>query len=132
MTIRDVAHHLGVSWDVIKDLQKRDLSRRYGRPKLKHLRHIAIDEIAVAKGHRYLRDPAIVVWVDTMISLMSGDVRVNGGDDAGSATSLSAQTHDGVGSSPSVRHCVIEDEEGRDDRDADHDDHARHRNLLRD
>src|SRR5215207_5319124 len=23
MTIRDVAHHLGVSWDVIKDIQKR-------------------------------------------------------------------------------------------------------------
>jgi transposase len=54
MTIRDVALHLGVSWDVIKDIQKRDLSHRYAKPKLKHLRHIAIDEIAVAKGHRYL------------------------------------------------------------------------------
>jgi transposase len=54
MTIRDVAMHLDVSWDVIKDLQKRDLARRYARPKLKHLRRIAIDEIAVAKGHRYL------------------------------------------------------------------------------
>ena len=28
MTIRDVAKHLGVSWDVIKDMQRRDLSRR--------------------------------------------------------------------------------------------------------
>lgn len=54
MTIRDVAKHLGVGWDVIKDIQKRDLSRRYAKPKLKHLRRIAIDEIAVAKGHRYL------------------------------------------------------------------------------
>ena len=54
MTIRDVAKHLGVSWDVIKDIQKRDLSRRFAKPKLKHLRHIAIDEIAIAKGHRYL------------------------------------------------------------------------------
>jgi transposase len=54
MTIRDVAVHLGVSWDVIKEIQKRDLSRRYAKPKLKHLRYIAIDEIAVAKGHRYL------------------------------------------------------------------------------
>jgi transposase len=54
MTIRDVAKHLGVGWDVIKDIQKRDLSRRYAKPKLKHLRHIAIDEIAIAKGHRYL------------------------------------------------------------------------------
>lgn len=54
MTILDVARHLGVSWDVIKDIQKRSLSRRYAKPKLKHLRQIAIDEIAVAKGHRYL------------------------------------------------------------------------------
>jgi transposase len=54
MTIRDVALHLNVGWDLIKDIQKRDLSRRYAKPKLKHLRYIAIDEIAVAKGHRYL------------------------------------------------------------------------------
>jgi transposase len=54
MTIRDVAMHLGVGWDVIKEIPKRDLSRRFAKPKLKHLRHIAIDEIAIAKGHRYL------------------------------------------------------------------------------
>ncbi|HEV3166710.1 MAG TPA: ISL3 family transposase [Isosphaeraceae bacterium] len=54
MTIRDVARHLNVGWDVIKDIQKRDPSRRFAKPKLKHLRHLAIDEIAVAKGHRYL------------------------------------------------------------------------------
>ena len=54
MTIRDVARHLNVGWDLIKEIQKRDLSRRYAKPKLKHLRCIAIDEIAVAKGHRYL------------------------------------------------------------------------------
>ena len=40
------------SWDVIKDIQKRDLTRRYAKPKLKNLRKIAIDEIAIAKGHR--------------------------------------------------------------------------------
>jgi hypothetical protein len=33
-----------------KDIQKRDLSRRYAKPKLRHLRHIAIDEFAIAKG----------------------------------------------------------------------------------
>jgi transposase len=54
MTILDVARHLGVSWDIIKDIQKRDLSRRYAKPKLKDLSQIAIDEIAVAKGHRYV------------------------------------------------------------------------------
>jgi len=54
MTIKDVAYHLGVSWDVIKDIQKQDLQRRFARPKLKHLKRIAIDEISVGKGHRYV------------------------------------------------------------------------------
>ena len=46
--------HLGISWDVIKEIQKADLQRRFDRPKLKHLRQIAIDEISTAKGHVYL------------------------------------------------------------------------------
>jgi transposase len=35
MTIRDVALHLNVGWDLIKEFQKRDLSRRYAKPKLR-------------------------------------------------------------------------------------------------
>jgi transposase len=54
MTIQDVARHLDISWDVIKEIQKQDLTRRFGRPKLKHLRQIAIDEICIGRGHRYL------------------------------------------------------------------------------
>jgi transposase len=54
MTIKDVARHLGISWDVIKDIQKQDLQRRFAKPKLKHLKQIAIDEICVGKGHRYI------------------------------------------------------------------------------
>jgi transposase len=54
MTIQDVAHHLQVSWDTIKDIQARALQRRFGKPKLHKLKQIAIDEIAVGKGHRYL------------------------------------------------------------------------------
>jgi transposase len=54
MTIKDVAEHLGVSWDVIKEIQKADLRWRFDKPKLKHLRQIAIDEISTAKGHIYL------------------------------------------------------------------------------
>jgi transposase len=70
MTIRDAARHLNVSWDVIKDIQKRDLSRRYAKVKLKHLRHIAIDEIAVAKGHRYL---TVVLDLDSGAVVFVGD-----------------------------------------------------------
>jgi transposase len=54
MSIRDVARHLQVSWDVVKDIQKRSLRRRFGNLPLKHLRQIAIDEIAIGRGHRYL------------------------------------------------------------------------------
>jgi transposase len=54
MTIQDVAHHLGVGWDTIKDIQARYLRRRFGKPKLRGLKEIAIDEVAVGKGHRYL------------------------------------------------------------------------------
>lgn len=49
MTIQAVAEHLGVSWDVVKDIQKRDLHRRFARPKLGRLKRIAIDEIAVGR-----------------------------------------------------------------------------------
>jgi transposase len=54
MTIQDVAQHLGVSWDVVKELQKQDLQRRFAKPRLKFLRQIAIDEISIGKGHRYV------------------------------------------------------------------------------
>jgi transposase len=70
MTIRDVARHLDVGWDTIKDIQKRDLSRRYAKPKLKHLKAIAIDEIAVAKGHRYL---TVVMDLDSGAVVFVGD-----------------------------------------------------------
>ena len=54
MTILDVARHLQVSWDVIKDIQKRYLTTKFSRPVLNDLRYLAIDEIAVKKGHRYV------------------------------------------------------------------------------
>jgi transposase len=75
MTMRDVALHLNVGWDLIKDIQKRDLSRRYAKPKLKHLRYIAIDEIAVAKGHRYL---TVVMDLESGAVVFVGDGK--GGD----------------------------------------------------
>ncbi len=54
MTIKDVARHLGVSWDVVKEIQKKYLQKRFAKPKLKHLTRIAIDEISTGKGHRYV------------------------------------------------------------------------------
>jgi transposase len=68
MTIQAVARHLGVGWDMVKDIQKRNLQRRFAKPKLKHLRRIAIDEISIGRGHRYLTvvldlDSGAVVFV---------------------------------------------------------------------
>jgi len=54
MTILDVSRHLGVSWDIVKEIQKRYLTRRFSRPRLKDVRYLAIDEIAIRKGHKYL------------------------------------------------------------------------------
>src|SRR6266536_6453415 len=47
ITILDVAEHLQVSWDTVKDIQARSLQRRFGKPKLHKLKQIAIDEIAI-------------------------------------------------------------------------------------
>ncbi len=47
-TITDTAGPLGVSWDVVKGIQKRYLQRKSARPK-----QIAIDEIYVGKRHKY-------------------------------------------------------------------------------
>ena len=54
MTIKAVAEHLNVGWDIIKDIQLRHLKRHFGRPPLWGLRTIAIDEISIGRGHRYL------------------------------------------------------------------------------
>jgi transposase len=61
-TIKDVAAHLSVSWDMVKDIHKSYLKRRYNPPSLKNVRNIGIDEFAVSKGHVY---KTIVVDLDT-------------------------------------------------------------------
>jgi transposase len=53
MTIQGVARHPRLSWDVVKDIQKRYLGRKFARPKLKDLRVMAIDEIYMGKRHRF-------------------------------------------------------------------------------
>ncbi len=53
MTILDAARHLGVSQDVIKEIQKRNLQKRYSKLKLNKLKKIAIDEISIGKGCKY-------------------------------------------------------------------------------
>jgi transposase len=74
-TIADAADHLGVSWDVVKDIQKRYLQRKFARPKLGRLKQIAIDEIYVGKRHKYL---TIVLDLETGAVVFVGEGK--GGD----------------------------------------------------
>jgi transposase len=70
MTLQDTARHLGVSWDVIKEIQKAYLKVRFDRPSLKTLKYLAIDEISIGRGHRYL---TVVMDLTTGATVFVGD-----------------------------------------------------------
>jgi len=53
-TIADVAACLRISWNTVKEIVKNDLQARFSKPDLKGLKQIAIDEICIGKGHKYL------------------------------------------------------------------------------
>ncbi len=52
-TIQDVANVLNIGWDLIKRIDKENLMK-YDKPKLRDVKQIAIDEISIGKGHKYL------------------------------------------------------------------------------
>lgn len=70
MTIKDVAFHLGVGWDMVKDIHKRYLKQKYSYVSIKKVKRIGIDEFAVRKGHVY---KTIVVDLDTGHIVYVGD-----------------------------------------------------------
>jgi transposase len=50
----EVAKHLGLDWKTVKNIDKFYLEGQYGQPNLNRLRILAVDEISIRKGHRYL------------------------------------------------------------------------------
>jgi len=54
MTVQEVADHLGLDWKTVKDIDKAFLEKDYGRTDYSDLVILAVDEIAVHKGHRYM------------------------------------------------------------------------------
>lgn len=54
MTVAEVSHHLELDWKTVKAIDKKFLEQRYGQPDLNGLRILAVDEIAVRRGHQYL------------------------------------------------------------------------------
>ena len=69
-TIKDVAQHLHVGWNMVKEIHKKYLTSRYSHPDIKHVRRIGIDEFAIRKGHVY---KTIVVDLDTGRIIHVGD-----------------------------------------------------------
>jgi transposase len=65
MTLKAVADKARIGWDSVKGILKEDLRRRLKRRKLNKVRFIAIDEVSVGKGHRYLTN---------VVDLETGDV----------------------------------------------------------
>ena len=62
MTISDVSRLFNISWDEVKYIDQKYLSKKYRKPPWKKLHRIGVDEIALKKGHTYL---TVVVNLDT-------------------------------------------------------------------
>jgi transposase len=54
MTVSEVARHLGLNWKTVKGIDKFYLQRDYGQLDYQGLRLLAVDEISIRKGQRYL------------------------------------------------------------------------------
>lgn len=68
MCLSDVAGLTGLSWDTVKDLVKERLEKAYGRPQLKGLRYLSIDEIYVGRAKKFYTlvidlESGRIVWV---------------------------------------------------------------------
>jgi transposase len=68
MTVQEVARHLGLDWKTVKAVDQKALEKEYGKTDYHGLRILAIDEISIRKGHRYLTvvldyETGRVVWV---------------------------------------------------------------------
>lgn len=72
MTINGIAKHLNIGWDLVKQVQQDNLTRWFAKPKLKHLKRIAVDEICVGKKLRFL---TFVLDLDTEAIVYVGQAK---------------------------------------------------------
>jgi len=70
LSIKEVSKHLQITWDTVKEIHEKYLHQHYAYPSLKDVRHIGIDEFAVAKHHTY---KTIVVDMETGHIVYVGD-----------------------------------------------------------
>ena len=70
MTMLDIAGFLKMSWDSVKAIIKGQLLERYAEPNISNLKYLAIDEISVRKGHKYI---TLVMNLETGAVIFVGD-----------------------------------------------------------
>lgn len=68
LPIKQVAAHFGLHWHTVKEIDKRRLDREVGTPCYDGLRLLAVDEVAVHKGHTYMTtvldlETGRMVWI---------------------------------------------------------------------
>jgi transposase len=68
MTLADVSDLTWLSWDTVKAIVQKHLQRDYGRPALKALKYLAVDEIYVGKRKKFYTlvldlETGRIVWV---------------------------------------------------------------------
>ena len=68
LTVKEVADHLGLNWKTVRRIDKHFLEAQYGKIDTSGVRILAVDEIAIRKGHRYLTvvldyERGRVIWV---------------------------------------------------------------------
>lgn len=68
MTISDVSRHFGLDWRLIKRIDRMYLREAYSHVHAEDLRILAIDEVSIKKGHRYLTvvinyETGEVIWM---------------------------------------------------------------------
>ena len=68
MTVSDLAALTGLSWDTVKTIVKAGLERDYGKPRLKELKYLSIDEIYLGREQKFYTlvidlENGRIVWV---------------------------------------------------------------------
>jgi transposase len=71
MTVSDVARHYGLDWKTVKNIDKAFLEDQYGQTDYEGLRLLAVDEIAIKKGQRYMT--VVIDYVTGRVVWMGND-----------------------------------------------------------
>lgn len=117
LPLSDVARHFGIDWKTVKDIDKHFLEQDFGKTDYEGLRVLAVDEIAISKGHQYLTVvldylSGRVVWTgkdrtkETLADFFAG-MTTEQRQKLDSTHNLSVFTENVSFNSPSLASCVI-------------------------